>query len=261
MKILVIPDVHLKDLFDPAGTILEKLDRIESLLPENERQPIGVVCLGDLADDWGQENNLGLYERTFDAAIDFVKRVQKKYELFFCLGNHDISYVWEKRESGYSDAAQACVRRKLKELRDAFADKSRFAFAHVIDNCIFSHAGFCQGFVQKYADNSTMDRKAMMDDLIQRVNERAKDVDPEERRRERSETASPLLQKRAMGFDDLWKDDSPIWVRMQNFTALYFGDIRPYYDGRLQVVGHTPVNAPLYEEEKGLLTLDTFSTD
>ena len=59
----------------------------------------------------------------------------------------------------------------------------------------------------------------------------------------------------------LWNDESPIWVRMQKFTSLYFGDIRPYYDGRLQVVGHTPVEKPLYEEEKGLLTLDTFSTN
>ena len=48
---------------------------------------------------------------------------------------------------------------------------------------------------------------------------------------------------------------------MQKITALYFGDIRPYYDGRLQVVGHTPVEKPLYEKEKRLLTLDTFSTN
>ena len=68
------------------------------------------------------------------------------------------------------------------------------------------------------------------------------------------------MRTKNISVEDMWKDESPIWVRMQKFTSLYFGDIRPYYDGRLQVVGHTPVEKPLYEAEKGLLTLDTFST-
>ena len=33
MKIVPIPDAHLKNLFGPAGDILEKLNSIESLLP------------------------------------------------------------------------------------------------------------------------------------------------------------------------------------------------------------------------------------
>ena len=55
MKMLVIPDAHLKDLFSPAADILEKMDYRESLLPEHKRQTLGAVFLGDLADDWGQE--------------------------------------------------------------------------------------------------------------------------------------------------------------------------------------------------------------
>ena len=257
MKVLAIPDVHLKDLCGPAADILEKIGNWRSMLPENERQPLGVVFLGDLADDWGQEKNLKLYEETFDQVIGFVKEYQEKYEIYYCLGNHDISYVWGKYESGYSVTAQDLVCRKLKELRDAFTDKSRFAFIHNIDNCMFSHAGLSWSFVQKYADYSAVDRTEMIDDLIRRINERTNDIDPEKYRQNRSEK---LSIKRTIGAADLWDDDSPIWVRMQKLSALYFGDIRPYHDGRLQVVGHTPVESPLYEEEKGLLTLDTFST-
>ena len=168
MKILGISDAHLKDLFSPAGKNLEKLGRIESLRPENERDQVGAVFLGDLADDWGQEENLELYERTFDCAINFVKKYQEKYELYFCLRNHDISYVWGRPEPGYSALAQACVTAKLKELRGAFTDKSRLAFIHAIDNCLFSHAGLSCGFVQKHANYSVMDRRAMIDDLIQK---------------------------------------------------------------------------------------------
>ena len=220
---------------------------------------MGVVFLGDLADDWGQEKNLKLYEKTFDQVIGFVKEYQEKYDIYYCLGNHDISYVWRKYESGYSLTAQDLVCRKLKELRDAFTDKSRFAFIHSVDNCLFSHAGLSWSFVQKYADYSTVDRTEMIDDLIRRINEWADDIDPEKHRQKRAEKLSYDLEG-TIGVADLWNDDSPIWVRMQKISTLYFGEIRPYHDGSLQVVGHTPVERPLYEEKKGLLTLDTFST-
>ena len=260
MKMLVIPDAHLKDLFSPAADILEKMDYRESLLPEHKRQTLGAVFLGDLADDWGQEGNLKLYEETFNHAIDFVKNYQEKYAIYYCLGNHDISYVWGKSESGYSFAAQDCVRRKLRELRDAFIDKSRFSFIQCIDNCVFSHAGISWSFVQKYADCSAMDRRAMIDDLIRSVNERSDDIASEKVKKHQPVKTPYPLHGKTISVEDLWNDESPVWVRMQEFTSLYFGDIRPYYDGRLQVVGHTPVKSPLYEEEKGLLTLDTFST-
>ncbi len=37
MKVLVIPDVHLKDLCGPAADILEKIDNRRFMFPENER--------------------------------------------------------------------------------------------------------------------------------------------------------------------------------------------------------------------------------
>ena len=61
MKVLVIPDVHLKpDMFRRAGEIL------------NSHQAEMSVCLMDLADDWNSQTSLALYEETYDAAIAFA---------------------------------------------------------------------------------------------------------------------------------------------------------------------------------------------
>jgi len=63
LKILVIPDVHLKPwMFDRAKEIMD-IGAAENAL-----------CLMDIPDDWGQEYNLGLYEETFDAAIHIQNR-------------------------------------------------------------------------------------------------------------------------------------------------------------------------------------------
>ena len=75
MKVLVIPDVHLKPwMFDRAAELLKDgaADR--------------AVCLMDIPDDWRQEFNLDLYVQTFDAAIQFAKDFP---ETLWCYGNHD----------------------------------------------------------------------------------------------------------------------------------------------------------------------------
>ena len=61
MKVLVIPDIHLKTwIFDRAETILKagKADR--------------VVCLMDMPDDWDMEFQIERYKETFDRAITFA---------------------------------------------------------------------------------------------------------------------------------------------------------------------------------------------
>ena len=61
MKVLVIPDIHLKpDMFRRAGELM--------------KQGIAekAVCLMDIPDDWDQQYNIALYEETFDAAISFA---------------------------------------------------------------------------------------------------------------------------------------------------------------------------------------------
>lgn len=56
MKVLVIPDVHLKPyMFQQASELLGQ--------GKAER----AVCLMDLPDDWECEYNIGLYVETFDS--------------------------------------------------------------------------------------------------------------------------------------------------------------------------------------------------
>ena len=86
MRVLVIPDCHLKLwMFENAAEIIRdgKADR--------------AVCLMDLPDDFGKDD-MKLYVDTYDAAINFAKEFP---ETLWCYGNHDLSYVWGKPESGY----------------------------------------------------------------------------------------------------------------------------------------------------------------
>ena len=98
MRILIIPDVHLKPwMFDEAKRIMK------------EGKADNVVCLMDIADDWKQQYNLDLYEQTYDRAIAFAKEFKTS---LWCYGNHDICYVWNQRESGYSPIAARLVNEK-----------------------------------------------------------------------------------------------------------------------------------------------------
>ena len=118
MKMLVIPDVHLKPhIFHLATDILEagKADR--------------AVCLMDIADDWSREAYVDLYAETNDAAIRFAKAYP---ETLWCWGNHDICYMWNMRETGYSVFAQDIVERKIRELK--IGGKLVPAFKHLCNN-------------------------------------------------------------------------------------------------------------------------------
>ncbi len=61
MKVLVIPDVHLKSWM---------FERASELMKEGKAEK--TVCLMDIPDDWRQQFNLDLYVNTFDAAIAFA---------------------------------------------------------------------------------------------------------------------------------------------------------------------------------------------
>ena len=92
MKILVIPDIHLKIwIFDQAEDILkaEKADR--------------AVCLMDIADDWNKGYQIELYRETYDRAILFARTYP---DTLWCYGNHDVSYPWGRLETGYSPYAE-----------------------------------------------------------------------------------------------------------------------------------------------------------
>lgn len=127
-KVFVIPDIHLKPwIFNEA----------DKLLSQNKYDQ--VVCLGDIVDDWDQEKNLGLYSETFDALENFIKQHPN---FLFCYGNHDVSYIWEARESGYSDYARQVVLEGISKL-EKLLPAGNIAYIHRIDNVLFSHIFQC----------------------------------------------------------------------------------------------------------------------
>ena len=136
MKVLVIPDVHLKPwMFQRASELMKeiKADR--------------AVCLMDIADDWRQQFNLDLYIQTYDMAIDFAKEYP---ETLWCYGNHDVCYLWNQRETGYSKIAPWTVCEKLRILRESLSDERQLAYLHRIDKVLFSHGGLADDFVRRY---------------------------------------------------------------------------------------------------------------
>ncbi len=206
-KVLVIPDVHLKPWM---------VERAERRAAKEEYAQ--VVFLGDIADDWGKQQDTYLYNQTFDAVIHLIRSFPEK--VYFCYGNHDLSYRWKAYETGYSVYAENLVIKRMEELEDACLP-DRCAYIHKIGNVLFSHAGLMESFV---FENKLEDLP--LDEIISIIN-----------RMEKAE---------------MWRDDSPIWARPQQSPLMMYP---PYI---AQVIGHTPVPEPYIKNNT--ITLDTFST-
>ena len=210
MKVLVIPDVHLKPwMFDRATEIM-KSGAAEK-----------AVCLMDLPDDWGQEYNLGLYENTFDSAIQFQKTFP---DTLWCYGNHDLSYEWLQYESGFSSMAIPVVNAKLSALRRELPDKSQMTYIHRIDDVLFLHGGLTHAFVKYYVKDADYDDT---DAVIEKIN--------------------------LLGRNEMWDDASPLWFRPQFYNEKMYKEA-----DLLQVVGHTPVMQ--IDRLGNVLSCDLFST-
>lgn len=210
MKVLVIPDVHLKPwMFTKA----------EKLMKKGIAQQ--VICLMDIPDDWGETFNLELYAQTFDATINFAKAFP---ETLWCYGNHDVCYLWNQRETGYSKVAPRLVNEKLQMLEKCLPDKRQLAFIHRIDDVLFMHGGLTEEFVNTYI--------------------------PEDKRKDPDQTIALI---NTFGMTQLWYNYSPIWYRPQYNN-------KPMYevDRFLQVVGHSPVEE--IRKDGSVLSCDVFST-
>ena len=210
MKVLVIPDVHLKPwMFDAADFVIKT------------HQISQAVCLGDLADDFNKTYQFDLYKETYNRAIEFQK---KHRNTLWCYGNHDICYLWNQRETGFSIMATSIVCQKITELQFELIDPNQYAFIHRIDNVLFCHGGLSDMFVRSlpvpFSDTGDIDL------VLEYINR--------------------------MGMK-LWSDDSPLWYRP-------YGDPGEMYrsDEFLHVVGHTPKTK--IEVVEGVLSTDTFST-
>lgn len=208
MRALVIPDVHLKPYM-----FAEAAERMRRGVADR------AVCLMDIPDDWGREYDLELYVQTFDAAISFAKEFP---DTLWCYGNHDLCYLWNERESGYSRAAAYTVRNKLEELKDALPSENQIRYIHRIDAVLFCHGGILQAFVEENVENA-----GSVDETLAEIN--------------------------AMGPEQLWCSASPIWYRPQDSREPMYGE-----GSLLQVVGHTPVEK-IYRSGN-VISCDVFST-
>jgi len=159
MKVLVIPDVHLKpNMFRRAAALM------------HQKVADRAVCLMDIADDWNQQYNIDLYEETYDEAIRFAKLYP---DTLWCYGNHDLSYIWHEPESGYSSMASATVQKKLIDLKCALPEDNPIRYVQRIDNVLFSHAGVSEYFVQEYVSE---DMQKNIDTTIQAINSLGRNV-------------------------------------------------------------------------------------
>ncbi len=210
MRILVIPDVHLKPrMFSRASELMK------------EKTADRAVCLMDIPDDWNRQFSLEWYVQTFDAAVAFAREYP---DTLWCWGNHDVCYLWDRRESGYSAMARRTVCGKLRALRETERSPRLFAFVHRIDGVLFSHGGLAEEFVRRYVPAECCDDA---DAVVNTVNA----LDP----------------------DAMWQELSPIWYRPQN------GREEMYGAGRLlQMAGHTPVSR--IERKGNVIFCDVFST-
>ena len=144
------------------------------------------------------------YKEIFDRAITFA--ASYPYTLW-CYGNHDVSYLWGRLETGYSPYEERMVITKLEELENSLQDLSHINIMHRIDNVLFSHGGLTVEFLS-WLNEKLLD--ADIDDVIAAVN--------------------------GASHNYLWNDESPLWLRPQN------QDREPFRaDTYKQVVGHTPV--------------------
>ncbi len=210
MRVLVIPDIHLKTwIFDQAENIM------------NAGKADSAVCLMDIPDDWNMEFQVERYKETFDRAIKYANTYP---ETLWCYGNHDISYLWGRLETGYSPYAERTVISKLEQLANILRNSSQINIIHRIDNVLFSHGGLTNEFV-KWLDEDLLE--ADIDDVVAAVNGASQDY--------------------------LWNDLSPLWLRPQNVDVDTFRN-----DIYHQVVGHTPVER-IFEKD-GIISTDVFST-
>jgi hypothetical protein len=141
------------------------------------------VCLMDIADDWRQQFNLDLYEQTYDAAIAFAGEYP---DTLWRYGNHDLCYLWNQRETGYSKIAPRLVCEKLQALRDTLPDERQMVYLHRIDNVLFSHGGLTDAFVHRYVPAGNVGN---IDAVVDMIN--------------------------GFGCGEMWQDASPIWYRPQ----------------------------------------------
>ena len=213
MRLLIIPDVHLKPyLFNMA----------ESVDPSEYDN---IICLGDLFDDWRQQDNDLIYQDIMRTVLDFDK---KHPDMLWCWGDHDLSYEWGFTGTEFSYWMMSDVSNFLNKMKAQV--KNRLKVMHRIDDVLFSHAGLCYKYILML-----FTKEQSPDDMIRKINS---------------------LTDRADRAAKLWDSDSPIRLPLSDNNNMYIKteENKNFF----QVIGHTPVQQPTVN--KNTLMLDTFST-
>ena len=113
MKVLVIPDIHLKPwMFQRAAKIMEQG------LPERRF----VLWIFPMT---GIRNITSTYTLRL---LTRQSRLQKIPETLWSFGNHDLCYIWDERESGYSFPAAEIVPKKIEELERALPKENEIRY-------------------------------------------------------------------------------------------------------------------------------------
>lgn len=210
MKLLVIPDIHLKPYI---------IIRAKELLKEGVAD--NSVCLMDIPDDWQKQFLVEEYIKTFDEVIAFAKEFPNSLWVY---GNHDVSYLWNEHETGFSTAAKHIVQGKLMELSAVLGENNPIRFIQKVANCIFCHGGLTSYFVKKYVPLSKYDDISY---VVEKIN--------------------------SLGHYEMWCDDSPLWYRPQYYKGKMYKERKV-----LQIVGHTPMDE--ITKSGNVISTDVFST-
>ena len=179
MRVLIIPDIHLKPwMFRRASELLqqEAADR--------------AVCLMDIADSHRGTPTSELYEQTYDAAIRFAGEFP---DTLWCCGNHDASYLWNQPHNCFKRSVTLTVQKKLQLLCEALPDENNLAILHRIDDVIFCHGGLSASFVRQYVSEKDYYDVDLVLERINRMNEGIL-----------WQTNSPLWFRPQYGMEDLY---------------------------------------------------------
>lgn len=133
IKILIVPDLHSKRY------ILDKFIKI--MIKDEKLQFDQVIFLGDYIDGFVETNQDMLY------CLNTVIKLKKKYKekIILLLANHEFSYLGQPC-SGHRFDIENIVSKILND------NKEFFQICYAINDCIFSHAGLTNSWV-----NNTLD--------------------------------------------------------------------------------------------------------
>ena len=223
LKILVIPDTHLKPYI---------FDRADKILADGKADY--AICLGDYVDEWDCGGKPGMYQEHLERMLKFM---YDHPETEWLIGNHDFAYLHpDVGCSGHSKQCEGIVNQYFARMKNKFKVIVRRG------KVIFSHAGLTQSYVERqyakaleqYSDPKLKFGFHLSGEIEDYV---INDIN--------------LVAFSEHNYKDLWEDDSPLWARPQTGVEPMF---KPEY---LQVVGHTPLKH--IEEINGVLSTDAFS--